>query len=71
MSSPRVIKSLPISAAPTRQVIRVGHSDEPEFIASGDHSPEVECITENGVVRRIQIRCSCGTLTTLVCQYAE
>ena len=71
MTAPRVIKSLPTSSNGTRQVIRVGYAEEAPFVAEGDHMPEVECVTEDCVVTRIQVKCSCGKLTTLICQYAE
>ena len=71
MSAPRIIKSYSPTSMSTAHVVKVGHPQESEFVPDGQHAPQIECITEQGIIRRIEIRCTCGQLTTLICDYGE
>ena len=68
MSQQKILKNLEVGAVTGRQIIHVDHrqADEP-FVRDG--GPHVECIREDQVVQRIRIRCTCGQMIELVCDY--
>jgi hypothetical protein len=70
MHTNHVIKGGAAGLAAERQVIRVGMPAAAGFVPQGGAAPEVECVREQGVIRRINVRCGCGQLLTLICDYA-
>jgi len=41
------------------------------FVPEGNDIPLIECTKRGNVITHIDIRCSCGQVTRIVCEYAE
>lgn len=70
MSAHRVIKAVGLNVASAKTPVRVGRHEDPEFVPHGDGVPEIKLISQDGTVQRIEIRCVCGHITTLICDYS-
>jgi hypothetical protein len=69
MNTQRIIKAAGTDLLAVRNTVRVGQREMAEFVPDCDDAPEIKLITEDGVVRRIEVRCTCGKTTTLLCEY--
>ena len=70
MSIPRVIKNPDCSGILARQPIHPAQERSEAHRPDGTWTPTVECIKEGNTVRYIDVRCGCGQVTRLVCEYA-
>ena len=70
MPSQRIIKKLDVSDWP-----KVPHEIDHEvcrvLVPEGNGDPLVECTKNGDVITQIDIRCSCGQVTRLVCEYSD
>jgi hypothetical protein len=41
------------------------------FALAGGHEKKVETVEEEGVVKKIVVRCSCGEVTEIDCRYGD
>ncbi len=71
MRERRIVKGDNIASKGPRKVIQVNDSSAHAFVREGAAGPTIECIKEGNVVRYIDIRCACGQVTRLVCDYDE
>lgn len=42
-----------------------------EFVAANVASPHLDCHQENGVIRYIDVHCSCGQVIRIECEYTS
>ncbi len=71
MTANRVIKGDRCAPSSTQGTIAVGEPLKVDFVPTGGSTPQIECIKEGEIVRRINVRCGCGQVLTLVCSYAD
>lgn len=70
MPSRRIIKKLDVSDRP-EQPHQADHEICRVFIPEENDVPLVECTKNGDVITQIDIRCSCGQVTRLVCEYGD
>ncbi|MFP4260206.1 MAG: hypothetical protein ACLFS1_03915 [Opitutales bacterium] len=44
---------------------------EPGYSAESECSKKIEVVSDEGVVKVIRVRCSCGEVTEIECEYSE
>jgi hypothetical protein len=70
MNIPRVIKNANCSGVLPRQPIHPAQDHDEKRLSEHASIPTVECVRDGDTVRYIDVRCSCGQVTRLVCEYA-
>ena len=69
MNSRQVIKKFAAQSASSDQTFRSSEELTRVFVPENGAVPVVECYKDGNVVQYIDIRCSCGQTTRLMCEY--
>jgi hypothetical protein len=71
MSSRQIIKRFSVPEQRPTPFRREENTLSRVFIPEGNNVPVVECTKSGDVITQIDIRCSCGQVTRIVCEYAD
>ncbi len=69
MSSRQVIKKFAAQSASSDPTFRSSGELTRVFVPENAAVPVVECYKDVNVIQHIDIRCSCGQTTRLICEY--
>ena len=69
LSSRQIIKKVAAKSASPDQAVRSGEELARVFVPENSAVPIVECFKAGDVIQHIDIRCSCGQTTRLMCEY--
>ena len=69
MHNRQVIKNITARTTHPNQAVRTGEELARVFVPENAAVPTVECYKDGEVIRHIDIRCSCGQITRLMCEY--
>ncbi|MFC1758372.1 hypothetical protein ACFL2H_06335 [Planctomycetota bacterium] len=70
MKSSCIIRPGTVTADPSTLETAEIQSNSEVWIPENNTTPTIECETSNGVVESITVRCGCGCVTELVCEYS-
>ena len=69
MNSRQVIKKVATQSASSNHTVRSSEELARVFVPENGAVPVVECYKDGKVIQHIDIRCSCGQTTRLICEY--
>ncbi len=71
MQNRQVIKNIAAKSSHSAQSVRTGEELARVFVPENGAAPTVECYQDGDVIQHIDVRCSCGQVTRLMCEYPE
>ena len=70
MKSSRIIRHGTAAAIATPSETEKIQSNSEVWVPEDNSIPTIECETSNGIVESITVRCGCGCVPELVCEYS-